>query len=312
MTSRAAGDRVPFRATPMLATLVDEPVELSGWVNEEKYDGYRILAYKEGTRVTLLSRKGNDRTERFASVARAVARLPVRTILLDGEAVAFDRDRVSRFQLLQQGESPIVFAAFDCLYLDGRDLRAIPLHDRRIALLGAIPQRGPLFPARRLPSQGARAYAVAQAKGFEGMVAKDDASLYVPGRSRAWRKVKIHQEEEFVIGGFTAPAGSRMHLGALLLGAYDGPQLRYVGKVGTGFDHRTLEDLAQRFRRLTVAAPAFAPPPRDRNATWLAPKLVAQIAFTEFTADKRLRHPVFLGLRDDKRPAECRMPSSPT
>lgn len=293
----------------MLATLVEEPVEVPGWVNEEKYDGYRILAYKEGARVTLLSRKGNDRTERFASVARAVAKLPARTILLDGEAVAFDRDRVSRFQLLQQGQTPIVFAAFDCLYLDGHDLRATPLRDRRIALLGAIPQRGALFPARRLPSQGARAYAVARAKGFEGVVAKDDAGLYVPGRSRAWRKVKIHQEEEFVIGGFTTPAGSRLHFGALLLGAYDGSHLRYVGKVGTGFDHRTLEDLAKRFQRLTATAPPFVPAPRDHDATWLAPKLVAQIAFTEFTADRRLRHPVFLGLRDDKRPVECRLPA---
>ena len=301
-------DRIPFRVKPMLATLVDKPFHRPGWVYEEKYDGYRILAYKEEKRVTLLSRNGKDRTESFAYVAKAVATLRDRTLLLDGEAVAFDRRLVSRFQLLQQGEVPVVFAAFDCLYRNGRDLREKPLGIRREILETAIGETDRLFASRRLGPDGLEAFRLAQKKGFEGMVAKNGASVYVERRSREWLKVKVNQEEEFVIGGYTAPAGTRTHFGALLLGAYRGADLRYVGSVGTGYTQKTLASLHRGFQPLVRKTPPFADPPRIKGVTWLAPKLVAQVAFHEWTDEAKLRQPVFLGLRDDKRPGEVVLP----
>ncbi len=294
----------------MLATLVPAPFDRPGWVYEEKYDGYRILAYKEGARVTLLSRNAKDKTAAFEDVARGVTRLRARTLLLDGEVVGFDSDLVSRFQLLQQGGVPFVYMVFDCLYVDGRDLRDKPLAARRTALERAIGDTRPLFASRRLPGDGFRAYEEAKKRGFEGIVGKDAASRHVEGRSASWLKVKIHQQEEFVVGGYTPPGGTRAHFGALLLGAYRGTALRYVGKVGTGFTHRTLATLHRRFQPLVRAAPPFADPPREKGAVWLAPELVAQVSFQEWTADLKLRQPVFLGLRDDKRPVECLLPAA--
>jgi bifunctional non-homologous end joining protein LigD len=301
-------DRIPFRVKPMLATLVDKPFHRPGWVYEEKYDGYRILAYKEEKRVTLLSRNGKDRTESFADVAKAIATLRDRTLLLDGEAVAFDRRLVSRFQLLQQGEVPVVFAAFDCLYRNGRDLRDKPLRTRREILEKAIGETDCLFASRRLGPDGLEAFRLAQKKGFEGMVAKNDASVYVERRSTDWLKVKVNQEEEFVIGGYTSPAGTRTHFGALLLGAYRGADLRYVGSVGTGYTQKMLASLHRGFQPLVRKTPPFVDPPRIKGVTWLVPKLVAQVAFHEWTDEVKLRQPVFLGLRDDKKPGEVVLP----
>ncbi len=301
-------ERVPFRANPMLATLVPDPIDRPGWVAEEKYDGYRILAYKEGDKVTLQSRNGKDRTGTFPDVAAAVATLPDRALLLDGEVVAFDRRLVSRFQLLQQGEVPQVYAVFDCLYKAGRDLRGEPLPVRRAAVEETVSGVDRLFPSRRLPGNGAAAFRTAREKGWEGLVTKELAAPYVEGRSTRWLKVKVHQEEEFVIGGFSPPAGSRSHFGALLMGAYRGKELRYVGKVGTGYTQKLLASLSAKFEPLVRATPAFSAPPREKGAVWLTPKLVAQVAFQEWTADGRLRQPVFLGLRDDKKPSEVRLP----
>ena len=302
-------DRIPFRASPMLATLVGEPFDRPGWVYEEKYDGYRILAYKEGAKVRLFSRNAKDRTESFPGVAEAVAALRDRTLLLDGEAVAFDRNGVSRFQLLQRGGDPAL-AVFDCLYRNGRDLRAEALSVRRREAAAALrPPSEHLFLSRRLPGDGFAAYRDAKRRGFEGLVAKDESSRYEARRSLKWLKVKVHQEEELVVGGFTPPRGSRRHLGALLLGAYRGRDLVFVGKVGTGFPEATLASLAKTLRPLVRSTPPFVDPPREKGAVWVAPRLVAQIAFQEWTADARLRQPVFLGLRDDKKPAECRLPA---
>jgi bifunctional non-homologous end joining protein LigD len=152
------------------------------------------------------------------------------------------------------------------------------------------------------------AYRVAQRKGYEGVVAKDESSPYVEGRSNKWLKFKVHQEDEFVIVGYTAPSGSRKHLGALLLGAYDRGKLQYVGKVGTGFSRSTLASLFRKFQPLVRKTPPLEDPPREKNVTYLAPRLVAQIAFGEWTNDRKLRQPVFLGLRDDKPPAEVTLP----
>jgi bifunctional non-homologous end joining protein LigD len=305
-------DRIPFRIKPMLATLVRKPFHKPGWIYEEKYDGYRILAYKEGVRVTLLSRNGNDRTATYASVARAVQKLRSRTLLLDGEVVAFDKKHISRFQLLQEGSAPTAYAVFDCLYIDGRDLRQDPLETRRPAAESAIDKADGLMISHRLADNGREAFKTAKRKGYEGVVAKDLSSPYIEGRSSKWLKVKVHQEEEMVIAGFTKPEGSRTHFGALLLGAYENGNLRYVGKVGTGFNENTLAALYQKFKPLVQSKPPFVDPPREKDVTYLKPRLVAQISFQEWTADRKLRQPVFLGLRDDKRPEEVLLPAKGT
>jgi bifunctional non-homologous end joining protein LigD len=301
--------RIPTRVSPMLATLVPAPFHLPGWVYEEKYDGIRILAYKQGKRVRMLTRNDLDRTTHFPGIAEAISRLSNETLILDGEVVAFDVHGVSRFQLLQRGNLSLRYALFDCLFRDGIDLRSKPLADRRKVLEEVV--RTPselLFISHRLAPNGLDAYRIAKRKGFEGIVAKDIDSPYEERRSRKWLKVKVHQEEEFVVGGFTAPAGARKHLGALLLGAYSGKDLSFVGKVGTGFDANTLAELAAAFRPLGRKTPPFYNPPRDKDVTWLEPRLVAQIAFQEWTADLKLRQPVFLGLRDDKEPSEILLP----
>jgi bifunctional non-homologous end joining protein LigD len=298
----------------MLATPVDAPFHRAGWVYEEKYDGIRILAEKDGPRVRLLSRNLKDRTADFLEVAGAVAALPAPALVLDGEVVFFDADRVSRFHLLQRRElggraGQAFFAVFDCLFARGRDLRSEPLSRRRAVLEAEVEERGVLLIARRLASDGLRAFAEARRLGLEGIVAKNEAAPYAAHtRSRDWLKIKIRAEEEFVIGGFTRPGGSRAHFGALLVGAHRGHTLRYAGKVGTGFTGRTLDDLMARFRSLVRPTSPFVDDVRERGVTWLEPRLVAQIGFTELTEDGRLRHPVFLGLRADKDAANVRWP----
>jgi bifunctional non-homologous end joining protein LigD len=294
----------------MLATLSADIVEGPDWVFEEKYDGIRALAVRKRGRVGLWSRMLQDLTAGFPHVVEAVAALPD-DLILDGELVTLDAKGVSRFQLLQRrgtsSASPTRYAVFDLLELAGRSLIKRPLSERRSALETLVGDGiGPIFISRRLPRDGKAAYREAKRLGWEGIIAKDERSAYEPNsRSRAWRKVKVRRESEFVIGGFTAPKGGRQHLGALLVGLYHGPALRFVGKVGTGFTGETLEGLAAKLRRLRVDRPAFDPPPRIPDATWVRPKLVAQLAYAEWTADGKLRQPAFLGLRSDKDPSEC-------
>jgi bifunctional non-homologous end joining protein LigD len=301
-------DRISIRPQPMLATLVAQPFDRPGWVYEEKYDGDRMLAYKEGPRVRLLSRNGKDNTARFPKIVSAIASLRPATLVLDGEVVVFDEKRVSRFQLLQQDRGEPAYAVFDCLFADGKDLRPLPLSARRAALESFVSPRGALMLSRRLAANGLDAYRQAKRAGFEGLVAKDESSPYVGKRSKSWLKVKVHQEDEFVIAGYTAPEGARQHFGALLLGAYQGGKLHYVGKVGTGFDAKTLAGLYRQFQPLITPKPALADPPREHGVTFLRPHLVAQISYQELTADRKLRQPVYLGLRDDKRASEVTLP----
>jgi bifunctional non-homologous end joining protein LigD len=289
----------------MLATLAKRPFHKPGWVYEEKYDGFRLLAYKEGANISLLSRNGKDRTRTYPDIAADVAKLPDRTLFLDGEVVAFDSRHISRFQLLQEGKVPPLYTVFDCLYQNGRDLRAQPLSVRRGAMEAEIRGSQLLFPSHRMNSNGLTAFQEAKARGYEGIVAKDLSSPYVEGRSRKWLKCKVHQEDEFVIAGYTPPEGSRAHFGALLLGAYHRGELRYVGKVGTGFDREKLASLFEKFQPLVRKRPALIDPPPEKGVTHVAPQLVAQIAYEELTADHKLRQPVFLGLRDDKSAKEC-------
>ena len=293
----------------MLATLSKEPVVGADWILEEKYDGIRAVAEKKKDRVKLWSRTGQDLTHGFAEVVDAIRRLPDLDLVLDGELVVFDAKAVSRFQLLQRrGIDPRVrpvYVVFDVLRSGGRDQMSAPLEGRRARLIALIPKRsGVLMPSRQLRGDGAAALATAREKGWEGVIAKQRGSVYEPGaRSRAWRKVKVRGESEFVIGGYTPPQGARSEFGALLVGMFDGPKLRYVGKVGTGYTRDTLHDLGGKLRmRQTIRSP-FDPVPRMR-ATWVRPDLVAQLAYQEWTADGKLRQPAFLGLRTDKKPKE--------
>jgi bifunctional non-homologous end joining protein LigD len=295
----------------MLATLAKEIVTGPEWVYEEKYDGIRAVAYRDGDRVRLLSRTGQDLTAGFPAIVDALRALPDPDFVLDGELVVFDEKGVSRFQLLQRRgidrRTRTMYAVFDCLRSRGKDLLRRPLEERRKRLLELVPKRaGPLMPSRRLPRDGERAIATAREKGWEGVIAKIATSPYEPGvRSRAWLKVKVRGESEFVIGGYTPPRGSRAQFGALLVGLYDRGKLRYTGKVGTGYTQDTLRELGAKLARLRTDTSPFDPPPRIPGAVWVKPRLVAQLAYAEWTADGKLRQPAFLGLRTDKKPEEC-------
>jgi bifunctional non-homologous end joining protein LigD len=294
----------------MLASLSKEMVSGPEWVYEEKYDGIRAVTYRDGDRVRVLSRTGQDLTAGVPKIVEALRALADDDFVLDGELVVFDEAGVSRFQLLQRRADPrlrVVYVVFDCLRSRGRDLPRRTLEERRKRLLELIPARsGPLMPSRRLPRDGERALATARAKGWEGIIAKIVTSPYEPGvRSRAWLKVKVRGESEFVIGGYTPPQGSRAEFGALLVGLYDRGQLRFTGKVGTGYTQETLRDVGAKLRDLRTDAPPFDPAPRISNAVWVKPRLVAQLAYAEWTADGKLRQPAFLGLRTDKKPEEC-------
>ena len=289
----------------MLATLVDVPFTRANWIFEEKYDGVRMLAYKEGTRVTLISRNAIDRTARYPEIAAAIQKLKPKSLCIDGEVIVFDAKDISRFQLLQQGKGRPKYAVFDCLYTENEgDLRKKALSLRRAALERIVKPSARLRLSAVLSEDGLKAFQIASKRGFEGVVCKNLASIYVEKRSKEWLKVKVHQEDEFVIGGFTQPTGSRQYFGALLLGVYSHNKLLYAGKVGTGFDTEMLAALHRKFQPLVRSKSPFASAVREPDVTFLAPKLIAQLSFTEWTKDGKLRHPVYLGLRDDKKPTE--------
>ena len=292
---------------PMLATLSDETSLGTGWVLERKLDGVRCIAVASGGAVALFTRNAIDATGRWPGVAEAVAALG-RDVVLDGEVVGMAGDEPLGFQALQQGGGYVALWAFDVLCLDGDDVRGRPLGERRASLEALI---GPLGSrALRLTEvwegDTERRYAEACAAGWEGLIAKVADSRYVSGRSRDWLKLKCLAEQEVVVGGWTEPRGSRTGLGALLVGVYDDGVLRYAGKVGTGFGRSTLEDLVARLAPLERDTSPFAEPikPRVVGAHWAEPRLVAQVAFQEWTRAGRLRQPRFLGLREDKEPEE--------
>jgi DNA ligase D-like protein (predicted ligase) len=293
---------LPERVEPMKAVLTDKLFSDPGWIFERKLDGIRCVAIKDETRVRLVSRNGLSLDARFPEPRAALGDDPATGFVVDGEIVAFEGGRTSFARLQQRGERKVaVFLyLFDLLHLAGQDTTALPLRSRKGLLRRALSFGGPVRLTPHRNRGGEELFREACRRGWEGLIAKRADSPYTHERSRDWLKLKCSAEQELVIGGYTAPRGSRTELGALLLGYYDGGRLRYAGKVGTGFTQATLRDLAARLTPLRRERSPFADPVRERDATWVEPRLVAQVGFTEWTRDGRLRHPRFLGLREDK------------
>jgi len=290
----------------MLATLTRDYFSDPEWIFEPKLDGVRCLAFKNGDDVRLLSRNKLDRSPFYPSIAKTIAR-QAHDFVIDGEVAAVEDGRTS-FSLLQQGHRmkvPILYFVFDIVYLDGTNLARKNVLERKAALKKALSWRKPLQFVDHITGDGEDYYQAACAQGLEGVIAKRAASRYVHGRSREWLKFKCSNEQEFVIGGYTDPRGTRAAFGALLVGYYESKELRYAGKVGTGFDAALLRSLLEEMKPLERDESPFAgPPPMRKDVHWVEPKLVAQVAFAEWTPDGRLRHPRFVGIRRDKKASQ--------
>jgi DNA ligase D-like protein (predicted ligase) len=293
---------LPRVVEPMKAVLTTDRFSDDGWIFERKLDGIRCIATSDGRRVRLASRNDLSLNERFPEIAQAIADVGELRFVVDGEIVAFDGAQTSFERLQQRGRQRVaVFLyVFDLLYLEGRDTTQLPLLARKSLLRGTLALRAPLRFTTHRRRDGERLFRDACERGWEGLIAKRADAPYTHGRSHDWLKLKCSAEQELVIGGYTAPRGSRSDLGALLLGHYVDGQLRYAGKVGTGFTRQTLRDLAAQLAPLRRPRSPFAEEVREPGVVWVQPQLVAQVAFTEWTRDGRLRHPRFLGLRDDK------------
>ena len=300
----------------MLATLTDRRDFGDDWLLERKFDGERCVATKRDGEVRLESRTGKDLTGTYPEITAAISAIRTKQLVLDGEVVAFDGEQTS-FSRLQQRlgvrrpskelikSFPVVYCVFDLLEIGGKDLTDQPLEKRRERLEKAVRERAALQVSEAWRGDSERRFQSACRSGWEGLIAKRAAAPYLRGRSKDWLKLKCVWEQELVIGGYTDPAGSRTDFGALLVGYNEDGALRYAGKVGTGYNAKTLRELGARLRKLeTGESPFVDARPIPRGTHWTKPELVAQIGFAEWTGDGRLRQPRFLGLRDDKRPRD--------
>jgi bifunctional non-homologous end joining protein LigD len=307
----------PETITPQPAQLVAVVPAGAEWLHEIKFDGYRLICTIRDGAVRLWTRSGQDWTERFSPIARAAASLPVKQAILDGEVVVVDAQGISDFQALQNvlksgGKERLLYYLFDLIHCNGFDLSHAPLIERknllRQILAGTGTETSPLRYSDHIQGEGERVFQHACRFALEGIVSKRADSSYVAKRGGSWVKVKCLQRQEFAIGGFSPPAGSRTGFGALLVGYHDEKKdLVYAGKVGTGFSDRTLRSLEEELRRRLSEQPPFRNPPRGREAAgvnWVRPELVAEVEFSEWTLDGRLRHPSFKGLREDRPAAE--------
>jgi bifunctional non-homologous end joining protein LigD len=311
-----AGETKGMATELMKAKLHDRPFSDPDWVFERKLDGIRALIRRGGGAVTLTSRTGKDLTSAYPELVEALEAEAATDFLADGEIVAFEGNRTS-FERLQGRMGihdprlarltgiPVYLYLFDLLGFDGHDLTGLPLRERKRTLRRVFSFEDPIRYTPHRNERGEEFFAEACAKGWEGLIAKRADSPYVHGRSGNWLKLKCSFEQELVIGGFTPPQGARKRFGALLVGYHEDGDLRYAGKVGTGFSERTLDQLGNRLEALEVPEPPFTDGSGlPRNARWVRPELVGQFAFGEWTRDGKLRHPRYLGLREDKRPSE--------
>ena len=308
---------MPAFTQPMLATLAKGPFSDPDWVFEAKLDGQRSLLWRRGTKVRLLTRNEKDRSSHYPDLLAAILRDDTPPLIADGEIVVFRGD-VTSFSALQErmqnsrptaaqvAAVPVIFYVFDLIWFDGCDLSALPLVARKSVLREALPFQDPLRFSEHLDEDGEVAFRAACAKGWEGLIAKRGASPYTHGRSKDWMKFKCVNEQEFVVVGWTDPKGGRSGLGALLVGYHEDGELRFGGKVGTGFNERELAKLTARLAKLERRDPTVEDTPGliRKGVHWAEPELVAQVGFSEWTLDGKLRHPRYLGLRDDKRPEQ--------
>jgi len=319
-TKPALGGRrepLPPIESPMLATPVDAPFDDPKWLFEVKWDGYRALARIDADgSVALVSRNAQDFTPKFPELANLAEAFSERPLLVDGEIVVLDADgkpsfaalqeRLDRFGRTRPNERPVTFVVFDLLYGNGRDLRDEPLERRKSALESMLTGKGPVLYSKHVEGDGKALFEVARERGLEGIVGKRRDSKYVARRSRDWVKIKTVLRQETVIGGWTEGRGSRKYFGALLVGLYDGDEFLYAGSVGTGFDDKLLAGIAGKLAPLERKTSPFALPPQtDTKAHWVTPALVAEVSLREWTRDGLMRHPVFVGLRADKAPADA-------
>jgi bifunctional non-homologous end joining protein LigD len=299
---------------PMLATLAEgSPRDEQNWSYELKYDGFRAVAAIASGDVTMLSRNELDLAPRFPRIYAALQKWKTKDLVVDGEVVVLDEKGAPRFQLLQQGSGEERMVIFDVLWLDGEDLRRRPYLERRKILEKLKPPAG-IYIAQTLDMNGAEALQHASEGGWEGIIAKRNTSTYEPRRSKEWLKIKAQNQQELVIVGWNPSTASDRDIGSLHLGVFDDQgQLRYAGKVGTGFSARLRSSLREELAKDEVPKPLVKDAPRVKIAHWVKPRLVAQVSFTEWTTDNRLRHPSFLGLREDKSVGEVvrEKPSAP-
>jgi bifunctional non-homologous end joining protein LigD len=327
LTSEPVKRPMPTKIHPMLAESIEKPFDGEEWLFEIKWDGYRAVAFIADGKVRLVSRNQNDLTARYPELKDMAHLINAKMAILDGEVVALDADGKASFSLMQQrtgfrpggrravgnADVPVLYYAFDLLYLDGYDWRRVPLEARKKKLASLLTKDSAVRYSDHFAEQGKALFEIAQQKGLEGIVAKKRASFYEEHRSRDWLKIKIRHRLECVIGGYTAPEGSRAHFGSIVLGLYDkAGRLVHVGQAGSGFDQKTLDSMwaiLQKFE--TKKNPFFGEVEALRKVFWVKPELVAEIEFAEWTdgtsngSGAKLRAPVFLGLRDDKNPKEC-------
>jgi bifunctional non-homologous end joining protein LigD len=318
---------MPTTIHPMLATSVDKPFDGPEWLFEIKWDGYRAVAFIEDGKFRLVSRNQNELTQRYPELKDLPKSVKAKTAILDGEVVALDEEGRASFSLMQQrtgfrphgrrgatnADVPVLYYAFDLLYLDGYDLRKLPLEDRKKKLASILITGDHLRYSDHYEKQGKALFEMARAKGLEGILAKRRDSIYQERRSSEWLKIKITHRLECVIGGYTEPEGSRAHFGSIVLGLYDKQgRLIHVGQAGSGFDQKSLDDIWKLLKkRETTKNPFYGEVEALRKVYWVKPELVAEIEYAEWTdgtssgSGPKLRAPVFLGLRDDKDPRDC-------
>ena len=318
---------MPTAIYPMLATVINEPFDGPDWLFEIKWDGYRAIAFIENGKTRLVSRNQNELTARYPELKDMAQSVKAKTAILDGEVVALDAQGRPSFSLMQQrtgfrpggrrgptnADVPVLYYAFDLLYLDGYDWRKVQLEERKKRLASVLVPGETVRYSDHYERQGKALFEMARSKGLEGILAKKRDSIYQERRSSEWLKIKITHRLECVIAGYTEPEGSRAHFGSIVLGLYDRQgRLIHVGQAGSGFNQQSLDEIWKLLKKLeTKQKPFYGEVEALRKVYWVKPELVAEIEYAEWTegaiggSGPKLRAPVFLGLREDKYPKEC-------